>query len=63
MPSTELVERYQRTQDAARRLEAEAAEVHELTKRLEILTKDAPAWYAGMGLEWRRELPWNTWRS
>jgi hypothetical protein len=39
MPSTELVERYQTTQDAARRLEAEAPEIYELTKRLETLTK------------------------
>ena len=29
-------------------LEAEAAEIHELTKRLETLTKDTSAWYAGM---------------
>jgi hypothetical protein len=48
MPSTELVERYQRSQDAARRLEAEAAEIHELAKRHKTLTKDTPAWYVGM---------------
>ena len=47
MNSVDLVELYQRTQDAARRLEAEAAEIHELTKRLETLTKDTPAWFAG----------------
>jgi hypothetical protein len=27
---------------------AQAAEIHELTKRLEDLTEDTPAWYAGM---------------
>jgi hypothetical protein len=30
------------------KLQAEAPEIHELTKRLEILTKYVPAWYAGM---------------
>jgi hypothetical protein len=42
------VELYQRTQDAARRLEAEAAEIHELAKRLKTLTKATPSWYADM---------------
>jgi hypothetical protein len=42
------VELYQRTQDAVRRLEAEATEIHELANSLETLTKDIPAWYAGM---------------
>jgi hypothetical protein len=43
--SVQLVELHQRTQDAARRLEAEAAEIHELAKRLKELTMDIPAWY------------------
>ena len=42
----DLADLYNWTQDAGRRLEADATEIHELTKRLEDLTKDTPAWYA-----------------
>jgi hypothetical protein len=34
-------------EEAADALRAKAAEVHQLTQRLEALTKDTPAWYAG----------------
>ena len=47
MDGGELVELYGETTVAADALQAQAAEVHEMTERLEHLTKDTPAWYAG----------------
>lgn len=38
---------YERAQVAARNLQARADEVLDLAQRLEELTKDTPAWYAG----------------
>ncbi len=46
MDRRELVETHNRTQDAAHTLQSQATEIHELTKRLERLTKDTLAWYA-----------------
>jgi hypothetical protein len=46
MDGGELVDLYTRTQNAAQALHAQAAEIHELTKRLEELTKYTPARYA-----------------
>jgi hypothetical protein len=43
----ELIELYNRTQDAAHTLRPQAAELLEMTKQLERLTKDTPARYAG----------------
>jgi hypothetical protein len=60
----DLADLYNWTQEAGSRLEADATEIHELTKRLEDLTKDTPAWYAvTRGLGWRLGRPWSRLRS
>ena len=46
MGSENLVDLYNQTRDAADALHARAAGIVDLTKRLEELTKDTPAWYA-----------------
>jgi predicted YcjX-like family ATPase len=46
MAGEDLPNLYNRTREAANALHAQALEIHELTKRLETLTKDTPAWYA-----------------
>jgi hypothetical protein len=48
MDSENLVDLYNRRRDAADALHARAAQIVDLTKRLETLTKDTPTWYAGM---------------
>jgi hypothetical protein len=64
MDGESRAELYDQTKDAAYRLRTQAAEIHELTKRLEELAKDTPAWYAGTrSREWRRGLPWSRLRS
>jgi hypothetical protein len=45
MDGGDLVDLHNRTREAADNLQAKAAEIHELTKRLEELTKDTEAWY------------------
>jgi hypothetical protein len=47
MTSENLADLYGRARHAAEALHAQAKEVQELTERLERLTKDTPAWYAG----------------
>jgi hypothetical protein len=46
MDGKELADLYGSARYAAQALHARAEEVRELTKRLEELTKDSPAWYA-----------------
>jgi predicted YcjX-like family ATPase len=46
MDGENLADLYNRTQGAVRDLHSQATEIHELTKRLERLTQDTPAWYA-----------------
>jgi hypothetical protein len=46
MADENLADLYGRARYAAQALHARATEIHELTKRLEHLTKDTPAWYA-----------------
>jgi hypothetical protein len=45
--SEDLAELHSRTRDAAGSLRAQAAELVKLAERLEALTEDTPAWYAG----------------
>jgi hypothetical protein len=47
MDGEELARLHGEIETAADALHAKAAEVHELARRLEELTKDGPAWYAG----------------
>jgi len=47
MDGGELAKLYGETKTAADALNARAAEILEQAKRLEKLTKDTPAWYAG----------------
>jgi hypothetical protein len=48
MDGEELAKLRGEIEAAANSLHAQAVEIHELTKRLETLSKDTPAWYAGM---------------
>jgi hypothetical protein len=59
MDGESLAELYQRTQDATRRLKAEAAEILEMAQELERLTKDTPAWYASTRARVEARLPWS----
>jgi hypothetical protein len=45
---------YGQVRHAAQTLHAQATEIHELTQRLESLTKDAPACMPARGPKWRR---------
>ena len=47
MAGKELAERYRKINDAAGALHAQAAQIFEMTRELESLPKDTPAWYAG----------------
>ncbi len=46
MDGENLADFYNRTHEATNTLRAQAAEIHEITQRLEDLTQDGPAWYA-----------------
>jgi hypothetical protein len=54
-----LAKQYQRTQNAAGRLKAEAAEILEMVQEIERLTKDTPAWYASTRARVEARLPWS----
>jgi hypothetical protein len=47
MDGEDLAGLYGETRAAAAALRAKSAEIHELAERLELLTKDTTAWYAG----------------
>jgi hypothetical protein len=59
MNGESLTEQYQRTQNAAGRLKAEAAEILEMVQEIERLTKDTPAWYASTRARVEARLPWS----
>jgi hypothetical protein len=64
MAGEDLPDHYNRTREAANALHVQALEIRELTKRLETLTKDTPAWYAGIRARVEAlGLPWSKWRS
>ena len=43
----DLLDLHKRTREATHTLQANATEILEQAKRLELLTKDTPAWYSG----------------
>ena len=63
MDGENLADIYNRTQEAADSLYAQATGTHELTKRLEELTKDTPTGTPPRGLKWKLRRPWSRRRN